>query len=73
MNEKLVMLPIGSLKHHPDNPRTDLGDVSELADSIRQQGILQNLTVVRDESYDPDPGQPRERCTSTITACSAGS
>ena len=31
---------------HPDNPRTDLGDLAELAESIKTSGILQNLTVV---------------------------
>lgn len=45
MNE-LEMIKIGQLNHHPDNPRKDLGDLSELADSIRTNGIMQNLTVV---------------------------
>lgn len=31
---------------HPDNPRKDIGDITELAASIQSQGILQNLTVV---------------------------
>ncbi|MCL2215429.1 MAG: ParB/RepB/Spo0J family partition protein [Defluviitaleaceae bacterium] len=31
---------------HPNNPRSDLGDLSELADSIKATGVLQNLTVV---------------------------
>lgn len=34
------------IEPHPDNPRKELGDLSELAASIRRQGILQNLTVV---------------------------
>lgn len=34
------------LEKHPQNPRKDLGDLTELADSIRARGILQNLTVV---------------------------
>lgn len=34
------------LEAHPDNPRKELGDLSELAASIRKQGLLQNLTVV---------------------------
>lgn len=37
---------IDLLEHHPKNPRQDLGDLTELADSIREKGILQNLTVV---------------------------
>ena len=31
---------------HPDNPRKELGDVSELAESIKVSGVLQNLTLV---------------------------
>ena len=34
---------------HPDNPRKDVGDVTELSESIRVSGILQNLTVVPHE------------------------
>lgn len=45
MNE-IVMIPIERLIHHPENPRLDLGDLTELADSIRQNGVMQNLTVV---------------------------
>ncbi|MBQ1366265.1 MAG: ParB N-terminal domain-containing protein [Clostridia bacterium] len=45
MNE-IVMIPIGQLWHHPENPRKDLGDLTELAESIRKNGIMQNLTVV---------------------------
>lgn len=44
--DKIEMVPIEYLRHHPDNPRKDLGDLTELADSIRANGILQNLTVV---------------------------
>lgn len=45
------MLPVDRLHPHPDNPRKDVGDVTELAESIKVNGILQNLTVVTD---DPD-------------------
>ena len=31
---------------HPNNPRKNLGDLTELVDSIKAAGILQNLTVV---------------------------
>lgn len=34
------------LEPHPDNPRKDLGDLTELVASITKQGLLQNLTVV---------------------------
>ena len=44
--EKIKMIPAEMLKHHPDNPRRNIGDISELTDSIRKNGIMQNLTVV---------------------------
>ena len=42
----IVMLPVSSLYPHKDNPRRDVGDVTELAESIKVNGVLQNLTVV---------------------------
>ena len=42
----LVYIPIEQLYSPPDNPRKDLGDLTELADSIKANGVLQNLTVV---------------------------
>lgn len=49
MNEN-ARIPISNLKHHPDNPRKDLGDLEELTASIKANGILQNLTVVREDT-----------------------
>lgn len=43
---QIVMLPVEVLEHHPENPRKDIGDISELTESIKENGILQNLTVV---------------------------
>lgn len=43
---EIVQIPIGMLYHHPDNPRKNIGDISELSNSIKVKGILQNLTVV---------------------------
>lgn len=42
----IVQLPVTDLHPHPDNPRKNVGDVSELAASIKAQGIRQNLLVV---------------------------
>lgn len=42
----IIWLPSDQLFSHPDNPRKDLGDLSELAESIKANGVLQNLTVV---------------------------
>ena len=46
MENKIVMISIERLHQHPKNPRKNIGDVTELADSITKSGILQNLTVV---------------------------
>ena len=42
----MMPLPVDKLHPHPDNPRKELGDLTELADSIKANGIFQNLTVV---------------------------
>ena len=47
MNE-ITIIPLNLLEHHPENPRKDLGDLTELAESIRKNGVMQNLTVVPD-------------------------
>ncbi|QAY64990.1 ParB/RepB/Spo0J family partition protein (plasmid) [Xylanimonas allomyrinae] len=48
----LHLAPVEHLHPHPKNPRRDVGDVTELADSIREHGIRQPLLAV------PDPGDP---------------
>ena len=45
-------LAIERLIPHPDNPRKDLGDISELTESIRTHGVFQNLTVTPAELVD---------------------
>ena len=42
----LTTIAIDKLHPHPQNPRKVIGDIDELADSIKANGILQNLTVV---------------------------
>lgn len=49
-----TMIPRSKLEPHPDNPRRELGDLEELAASIKARGVLQNLTVV------PSPGDPEK-------------
>lgn len=44
----LPMIPVESLHRHPGNVRRVLGDVTELAASIRAQGLLQPLVVMKD-------------------------
>lgn len=49
----VVMISRSQLHPHPDNPRKDLGDLEELRESIREHGIMQNLTVIpEDEEFE---------------------
>lgn len=52
--DRNVMLRVDSLHPHPDNPRKDVGDVTELADSIKANGIFQNLTVIETDGENED-------------------
>ena len=47
----IEMIGIDRLHHHPENPRKDLGDLSELTESIRKNGVMQNLTVVAEDPH----------------------
>lgn len=54
----ILIVPIEEVAPNPDNVRDDVGDVSELADSIRSEGILQPLVVVDAELWrHHHPGQ----------------
>lgn len=44
--ETLKQISIKLIDPHPENPRKNLGDLTELAESIKTNGIMQNLTVV---------------------------
>lgn len=47
MSEKtLTEIRVDQIDPHPENPRKDLGDLTELAESIKTNGIMQNLTVI---------------------------
>lgn len=39
-------LDVRKIAPNPDNPRKELGDITELSKSIKKNGIMQNLTVV---------------------------
>ena len=54
MQHTIQMIPIEALVHHPDNPRKDLGDLKELTASIKESGVMQNLTVVPNPDNDED-------------------
>ena len=55
VTKRSIMIPVDELQPHPDNPRKDVGDVTELAESIKANGIFQNLTVLRNK--DPETGK----------------
>lgn len=42
----MEMISIDKLYPHPQNPRRDVGDISELTESIKANGVFQNLTVI---------------------------
>ena len=44
--EAIINIKLEEIYQHPDNPRKDLGDLTELSDSIRKNGVMQNLTVI---------------------------
>lgn len=44
----LIDIPVAKIKPHPKNPRTEIGDVTELAASIAAAGVHQPLVVVPD-------------------------
>jgi ParB family chromosome partitioning protein len=43
----LIEIPLDDLKVHPHNPRTDMGDLTELAASIKEHGLFEPIVVVR--------------------------
>lgn len=52
--DKLIYLKPEELYPHPDNPRLDIGDISELVESVKANGILQNLTVIPGRKGTPE-------------------
>lgn len=66
-NKRLEYIPVEKIHPHPDNPRKDLGDLTELADSIKANGVLQNLTVSpMIDMEDPDAFIGHEQYTVVI-------
>ena len=48
--KEIKYIEVSKIHPHPDNPRKELGDLTELADSIKTNGIYQNLTVIPKDS-----------------------
>lgn len=53
----IVNISTEHIHPHPDNPRKDLGDLTELVESVKKNGVMQNLTVI-----------PQEDCPGEYTA-----
>lgn len=53
--ERIVSIKVANIYPHPDNPRKDVGDVTELAESIKKNGIMQNLTVIPISALTEEP------------------
>lgn len=49
-----VYVDVDHIHPHPENPRRKMGDISELAKSIKIRGVLQNLTIIPQEGH---PGE----------------
>jgi len=39
MTKEIIYIPIEKLRPHPQNPRKELGDLTELLNSIKQNGV----------------------------------
>ena len=42
----IINIGVEHIHPHPENPRKDLGDLTELVESIKKNGVMQNLTVI---------------------------
>jgi ParB family chromosome partitioning protein len=60
------MIDVEKLYPHPDNPRREVGDISELAESIRTNGVYQNLTVIPGGAGVPEEADGLEAYTVVI-------
>ena len=67
-NSNIVNIKAERIMAHPNNPRKNLGDLSELVESIKIHGIMQNLTVIPLVDVDPDAtiGQEEEKYVTLI-------
>ncbi|TFE38530.1 ParB/RepB/Spo0J family partition protein [Streptomyces sp. ICN441] len=56
-----VTLPVRAISLNPDNPRTELGDLTDLAGSLRDHGQKQAITIMSRFTYlEANPTRERE-------------
>ena len=54
-------LPVQRISLNPDNPRTTLGDLTELAESLKEHGQKQAITIMNRDAYvKANPGRENE-------------
>jgi ParB family chromosome partitioning protein len=60
------MIPISMIEANPDQPRTSLGNIEELANSVREKGVLEPILVrqVASNKYQIISGERRFRAAS---------
>lgn len=63
MSEVIQYIKISNIYPHPDNPRKELGDLEELVESVKKNGIMQNLTVIPRDTLTkaPEEQTPAEK------------
>lgn len=54
---EIVNIKVDNLYPHPENPRKQIGDISEMVESVKKNGIMQNLTVIPVSSLKAEPEQ----------------
>lgn len=66
--KEIVMINVANIYPHPDNPRKDVGDVTELAESIKKQGVMQNLTVIPLPALTEEPEEQPDVDTESLSS-----
>jgi len=59
MNE-IVNISLDYLIHHPGNPRKEIGDIEELTESVKTQGVMQNLTIIPVNYWESEVSETQE-------------
>ena len=57
---KIVLIKTSQLYPHPDNPRKEIGDIAEMVESVKKNGIMQNLTIMPLSCLDEEPEKQPE-------------
>lgn len=66
--KEIVMINVNNIYPHPDNPRKDVGNVTELAESIKKQGVMQNLTVIPLPALTEEPEEQPDVDTESLSS-----